>query len=33
MWILGRKGQENELDIPFNHLSRRLLFGGKNAST
>ena len=29
----GLKGQENELDIPFNHLSRRLLFGGKNVST
>ena len=27
----GLKGQENELDIPFNHLL--LLFGAKNAST
>ena len=27
------KGQENELDIPFNHLLGRLLFGGENTST
>ena len=29
----GLKAQENELDIPFNHLSGRSLFGGKNTST
>ena len=29
----GLKGQENELDISFNHLLGRLLFGGKNTST
>ena len=29
----GLKGQENKLDIPFNHLLGRLLFGGKNTST
>ena len=29
----GLKGQENELDIAFNHLLGRLLFGGKHTST